>query len=415
MSRPLKVLVLSRSYPNAVLPNLGLWVQRLVRHLTGLCQPRVISPVPYCPPLPGMSLYTRFRWIPKQSHTQGIPVYHPRLLLGPGRSLYNLEALAYYFSVRRLVARLQREFPFDVIHAHFSYPDGVAAAWLGRRYGIPVVVTEHAPWRPWMDNYPLVRRQTLSVYADVDFYVAVSRSLRDMLAHFTGSTERIRVLPNGVERTVFTPPAPGEPYDRNQILFIGFLNHNKGVDILFRAMQLLWQRRPEARLVLAGGNFYRNPRRQEQRLRSLAENLRLGDRVRFLGPQPPQEVAKLMRQSALLVLPSRAESFGVVLVEALACGTPVLATRCGGPQDIVTEDVGILVPVDDAAALAGGMERILSERQRYSPARLRNYALERFSWDQIALETVDLYHEAVAARHAGGMRRGRVAPVGSPG
>jgi glycosyltransferase involved in cell wall biosynthesis len=121
-----------------------------------------------------------------------------------------------------------------------------------------------------------------------------------------------------------------------------------------------------------------------------------------------------MRQSALLVLPSRAESFGAVLVEALACGTPVLATRCGGPEDIVTETVGLLVSVNNAAALAEGMERILSRRQRYCPARLRAYALERFSWEQIAEETVNLYHETVAGYRARRAPQSKTPPLCTP-
>lgn len=414
MNSPVKVLVLSRSYPNAELPNLGLWVERLVRHAATYCQPRVVAPVPYCPPVPGLPHYSRFRRIPTQRQAQGIPVYHPRLLLGPGNWLYNAEAWAYYLGIRRLVARLRSELPFDLIHAHFSYPDGVAGAWLGRRFGVPVVVTEHAPWRGWMDKRPLVRRQTLSVSPDIAYYVAVSHSLRETMADFLGTSERIRIIPNGVESALFTPAADGT-YDANQILFVGFLNHNKGVDILFRAVRLLWQRRPQVRLLLAGGNFYRNARRQEDRVRRLAEELQLGDRVRFLGPQPPREVARLMRQSALLVLPSRAESFGAVLVEALACGTPVLATRCGGPEDIVTDEVGVLVPAEDPVALADGMDRILRERQRYCPARLRSYALEHFSWEEVARKTVDLYHEALAARRLGRARRARTAVVGSVG
>jgi glycosyltransferase involved in cell wall biosynthesis len=240
----LKILCLARNYPNAVLPNLGLWVERLVRHTAGACQARVIAPVPYCPPLPGLSEYSRFRRVPLRSESQGIVVHHPRLLVGPGRSLYGLEALSYYFAVGRLVARMRSEFPFDVIHAHFSYPDGVAAAWLGRRYGVPVVVTEHAPWRPWMDVHRWVRRQTLAVQRDIDCYLAVSRSVRDTMAHFTGTTERIRIVPVGVEPSMFTPGAAGER-DPNQILFVGFLNYNKGVDVLFRSMPALWRRRPE--------------------------------------------------------------------------------------------------------------------------------------------------------------------------
>jgi glycosyltransferase involved in cell wall biosynthesis len=103
-----------------------------------------------------------------------------------------------------------------------------------------------------------------------------------------------------------------------------------------------------------------------------------------------------MRRSAVLVLPSRAEAFGAVLVEALACGTPVVATRCGGPEDVVNEQVGHLVPSDDEEALAGAIEDVLAHRDRYDPDQLRAYALENFSWEMIARRTFDLYEAAMS-------------------
>jgi glycosyltransferase involved in cell wall biosynthesis len=102
-----------------------------------------------------------------------------------------------------------------------------------------------------------------------------------------------------------------------------------------------------------------------------------------------------MAESAVVVLPSRAESFGAVLVEALACGTPVVATRCGGPEDIVRDGVGRLVPVDDAEALADELARVLAHPDLYEARRLREYALRRFGWDAIADEVRDVYLGAI--------------------
>src|SRR2546425_6492237 len=121
----LKVLVLSRNYPNNVLPYLGLWVEGLVRHTTDACDLRVIAPVPYCPPLPRLLVDTRFRQIASQQCLNGVRVSYPRFLTGPGYSLHSYEARMYYWGIRRQVAQLRLEFPFDVIHAHFTYPDGV--------------------------------------------------------------------------------------------------------------------------------------------------------------------------------------------------------------------------------------------------------------------------------------------------
>jgi L-malate glycosyltransferase len=178
---------------------------------------------------------------------------------------------------------------------------------------------------------------------------------------------------------------------------VGFVNRTKGVDVLLRAMRVLLDRRPRSRLVLVGGGFYRDTRRQGDQLQRLAVELGVQSQVQFVGMKTPVEVAACMRESALLVLPSRRETFGSVLVEALACGTPVVATRCGGPEDIVNEKVGQLAPPEDVPALAGAMEHVLAHRDEYDPTELRTYALERFSWELVARRTMDLYMEAVAA------------------
>src|SRR5262245_22038436 len=131
-------------------------------------------------------------------------------------------------------------------------------------------------------------------------------------------------------------------------------------------------------------------------MRQLASDLGLADRVNFAGKKPLNELVQLMQESALLVLPSRKESLGVVLVEALACGTPVVATRCGGPEDIVTSRAGVLVRPDDPEALAAGIELVIDRREAYNPVSLREYAFEKFSWTTIAKQHVDLYREAIA-------------------
>lgn len=395
----LKVLVLSRNYPNNVLPYLGLWVEGLVSHTLGVCELRVMAPVPYCPPLPHRLVDTRFRQIALQQCRNGVRVSYPRFLTGPGYSLHSSEARTYYWGIRRQVARLRQEFPFDVIHAHFTYPDGVVAAWLGRHYRVPVVITEHAPWQPWMEDYPRVRRQAVWAAHESTFHIAVSHSVRATIAYFTGESAKLRVIPVGVDGSVFTPPPDSDRPSPTQVLYVGRINFIKGLDVLLRAMRQLVNRRRDVRLVVVGGSFYRHARPQEEQIYRLAQTLGVGEHVAFVGMKAPHEVADLMRRSALLVVPGRAESFGAVLVEALACGTPVVATRCGGPEDIVHDQVGLLVPKEDVDALALAIDRVLSHRERYNAAQLRAYALENFAWEQIARRTVTLYAEALERFH----------------
>lgn len=392
----INVLVLSRNYPNDVLPFVGPWVQQLAKFTLGECRVRVVAPVPYYPRfVPGPPEFRRFRQVPAQEFADGIQVSHPRFLTGPGYSTHNLDALAFYWGVQRTVDRLWREEPFDLIHAHFIYPDGVAAARLARRYSVPLVVTEHAFWHPWLDQYPRVRKKAVAAAQSSAFHIAVSQSVRRSISRFTGENERLRVIPVGVDMDLFTPLPAGEQPESNSILFVGRIHETKGVDVLLRAMRILVDRNPAVCLSLIGGSFYRQTQIQEERLKRMAEELDLGDHVRFLGIRSPAEVAEAMRRSSLLVLPSRRETLGAVLIEALACGIPVVATRCGGPEDVVTDAVGRLVPIDDPFALAEAMLTVLDQRGQYDPQVLRKYAEERFSWQIVAEQMIDLYRLAV--------------------
>lgn len=388
---PHKILVLSRNYPNNVLPTMGLWVQRLVRHAQPYAEHQVVSPVPYCPPLIPIEEYARFRRIPRRVHDAGIEILHPRFLLGPGRALYNLEAFSYYLAVRRTVEQLHTQFNFNVIHAHMSYPDGVVASWLGRRYGVPVVITEHAMWTRWMDENRFVRRLAVAAVQRCAYTIAATPTLKESIVRFAGAADKIRLVPNGVDGEVFAPATDAREINPDQILYVGFLNHNKGVDVLLKALQVLIRKRPTLRLVLVGDALYAAAGKRRDRLHQLVDDLELTGHVEFAGVKPADEVARYMRTSALLVLPSRKETFGSVLIEALACGTPVVATRSGGPETIITDEVGKLAPVEDPVALAAAIEGVLHQRNRYDPVRLRAYALKRFSWKSVAQQTVALY------------------------
>jgi teichuronic acid biosynthesis glycosyltransferase TuaC len=392
-----RVLVLSRNYPNSVTPILGLWVEGMVRHVARQCEIKVIAPTPYCPPLPGFKGFTKFRSVERRSDVGGLEVFHPRFLTGPGSTTYSIESSTYYWGVRRHFDRLREEFPFDLIHAYFGYPDGVVAAKLAARYGVPLIITEQASWIPWMDNSSKVRNEAVWAASKCSFHVAVSKFARDTIAHFTGETERLRVIPNGVDTHLFAPRRNGAPLNPNQILFVGLPRHVKGIDILLKAMAKLVEKNRDVRLVVVGGGFYRDYKNQEYALHRLARDLGILGNVEFVGSKSPTEVAEYMRKSALLVLPSRTETFGAVLVEALSCGIPVVATRCGGPEDFVNDSVGRLVAKEDPDALASGILDVIRQQNRFDPENLRDYAVRNFSWERIAGQMVDLYGKAVDA------------------
>jgi glycosyltransferase involved in cell wall biosynthesis len=204
------------------------------------------------------------------------------------------------------------------------------------------------------------------------------------------------VFPNVVDEATFVAPSPDEGWDADQILFVGAIREVKGFDVLVRALARLAGARPQLRLLVLGAAFFRGWQRDEARARALVDELGLAPRVRFAGAAGPAEVAAAMRRSALLVVPSRRETFSAVAAEALASGTPVVATRCGGPEDFVTDETGRLTPVGDPDALAAAIDEVLRHRPSFDRTRLREHAVSRFGSAAAARRFEALYRAVLA-------------------
>jgi glycosyltransferase involved in cell wall biosynthesis len=369
-------LVLARNYPNNAFPTIGLWTERFVAASTAVAHPTVVAPVPYAPPfIPGAST-RRFRSIVRTRSAGDVAVHHPRIPTGPGQLLHAFDARLGYPTLRREILALHRRDPFDVIHAHFIYPDGVIAARIGAELGLPVVSSEHAMWRPWLDRHASVRRQVDEALPKIARITAVSDPLRQTIVGLFGERVPVDIVPNVVDERIFVAPGPGEERDPNQLLFVGLVRRVKGLDVLVRALGHLLPDHPQLRLSVVGATFFRAYKREEAEVHGLVTSLGLREQVTFLGELEPAKVASLMRRSALLVVPSRRETFSLVTAEALASGTPVVATRCGGPEEIITPDTGELAGVDDPQALAIAIDTAL--RRSYDRAALRSYSVSRF-------------------------------------
>jgi glycosyltransferase involved in cell wall biosynthesis len=394
MSRRLRVLVLARPYPNAVTPTTGPWLEMLTTHIADGCDVRVVAPVPYAPPIavgPLRTLYP-YRDIPRAESRSGVNIVHPRFLRMPPSGLA-VQTVSYARAATAAIRRLRASFPFDLVHAHFVVPDGALARTVARRYGVPFAISEHAAWKPWLDD-PRFRRPALAAARDAACLTALSSWARDTMRLYLGTEKPIPIVPEGVDGDLF--PLADRPRPK-RVLYAGVLRTLKGIDVLLRAMQVVAQEEPDAHLALAGATF----RRESEPLVRLAEELDLTSRVAFLGPLPAADLAQLMGESGVLVLPSRQETFGAVLVEALACGTPVIATRPAGPEDFVHDGVGRIVPKDDPVALAGAILDVLRNASTFEPRALRAYALERYSWTRIAEDVLGLYEEIIARHRAG--------------
>lgn len=292
-----------------------------------------------------------------------------------------------FFSVHTLTtARYARS--CDLIHAQWTL--SAAAAYLGKwLHNRPIMVTVQGSDIFQVPNHPVGAWLTGKVLRRCNRITALSHALKDATASIGIHPDKIRVVPNGVDTAQFTPPVDSNRDD--VILYVGTLIERKGLKYLLVAVSALFESFPNYRLVLVGDGP------QELRLKRLAENLGIAERVSFLGFQPPERVRMWMQRAKVLVLPSLEEGMGVVLLEALACSTPVIGSRVDGIQEVITPDVGLLVPPADSAALSQAIQSILSDPQRwaYMSHHARERAVTHYDWDYIANQFIALYRSIV--------------------
>lgn len=302
-----------------------------------------------------------------------------------------------FFMARHAQVVTQKARSCDLVHAHWTLSG--AAALAGRPiHGKPVLVTVQGS-----DIFQVAKSGagawfTRSVLNSSDKVTALSHALKDAAIAAGAKPEKIEIVPNGVDITRFTLPTVemrGRSDELPVILFTGFLIKRKGVRYLLEALALLPPTTPPFRAVIVG----EGP--EEEALRAQVTALGLADRVEFVGFQPQEVVSEWMRRATLFVLPSLEEGQGVVLLEALASGTPVVASDVDGIRDVIVPEVGQRVPAADPAALASALEQMLrmesASWQRMSQAA-RARAVDLYDWDKIAVRFVAIYEQMIANR-----------------
>jgi glycosyltransferase involved in cell wall biosynthesis len=386
-----RVLVVSHLFPIPENPALGCFVHEQVRALR--CQEgidaRVVSFVPewmssrkpwnlanaYC-----FEYLAAFRELHWQDH-EGVPVVFLPYLVG-GVFGFWLHGSSCRAALRRAAPWLRTTFPFDLIHCHTSYPDGPAALNLALRRGVPLVLTEHTnPFSSLLDNW-LMRRQVVESLSHAAPVWCVSSALADDVRAClpTVAHGRVEVLANGVDLTAFQPQARRMANRASpRLLSVTALEPYKNPLLLLRAFRRLTDAVPGARLALVGAGPL------EDEARAYVQQNNMTGRVQLLGRLPRSEIARLLRDECdLFALSSDSETFGVVLIEALASGKPVVCTDCGGPRDIITSpEIGRLCPVGDDKALADALLKTIQLLPTFDPARLRRHA-ERFALSTLA-------------------------------
>ena len=316
------------------------------------------------------------------------------------------------------VEALAERWPIDLVHAHTGVPDGLVAAGIAARLGVPLVVTEHASDAVRsITRDPALAAAYRRLLERNTRLVAVSHATARGLAAALGvEAGLIQVIGNVVDTPAFTPTGAAAR-DPGELLFVGERSEKKGTDVLLAAMARLAADHPELRLRLIG----RAPTLEiEAHWIALAMELGIADRLAFEGPADRAGVAAAMARAAVFVHPSPAETFGVVAAEAAASGLPVAATPSGGVEDVIGLDgaLGTIAASHDPVDLARAVEDVLARRGDFDPAGMRRSIDERFSPPRVAAAYRRLYDGLSTDRLPTGSGEGavgRAVPVTASG
>jgi glycosyltransferase involved in cell wall biosynthesis len=375
----IRTLLFSSLYPSSVRPIHGIFVETRLRQLlgSGEVEAKVVAPVPWFPSTAArFGEYAQFAATPSFEHRNGLDVHHPRYLLLPKVGM-NMAPYAMALGALPTVRRLQREgFDFDLIDAHYYYPDGVAAGLLARWLGKPFVVTARGTDLNLIPEYPFPRKLILQTAAQAGASIGVCKALMDSLQALGADGSKLHTLRNGVDLQRFVPEPRATARARlglteggRYLLSVGHLIERKGHHIAIEALPAL----SDVRLLIAG----EGPERS--RLQALATSLGVAERVSFLGVVPQTDLKWWYSAADVLALCSSREGWANVLLESMACGTPVVASNIWGTPEVVSEPAaGVLMAQRDAVSLTQAWHQLMA----LAPTREATRAhAERFSWD----------------------------------
>ena len=383
----MRLLTFTTLFPNREQPNHGIFVENRLRHLlaTGAVESTVLAPVPYFPS--GTALFGRwgaFARVPALEIRHGVAVHHPRFPVIPRIGMNVSPFLLHQASRRALRCLLAEGRRFDAIDAHYLYPDGVAAVRLGAEFGLPVVLTARGSDVTQFPDHPVPRRLIQDAVARAAAVITVSAGLRAALLGLGAAADKLTVLRNGVDTQTF------HPVDRQAaraalgltgptLISVGALIPRKRHHLTIEALSLL----PGFCLLIIG----EGPERA--RLAALIERLGLAGRVRLPGAQPHIRLPHYYSAADISVLASSREGWANVLLESMACGTPVVASDIPGNDEVVqARAAGLIAPANTPEGIATAVRDLWAAM----PSRLatRAYA-ERFGWEETSRGQIGIF------------------------
>jgi teichuronic acid biosynthesis glycosyltransferase TuaC len=387
----MKTVTFSTLYPNSVHPQHGIFIEQRLRHLlaTGEVESHVVAPVPWFPSQrPFFGHYSDFARVPYYEERNGIPIYHPRYPLLPKVGLSSAPLTMASAVKPVLEGMIERGFDFDLIDSHYIYPDGVAAMILGRHFGKPVVMSVLGDDVITYPKYFIPRKLLLWAVEHAGGITSVCEALKRRLVKWGAPAGKVRVVLHGVDLDLF------HPVDRDAVrrrlglsgtvlLSVGHATRRKGHHLAVEALREL----PEATLLIAGDGWYL------EGLRELARAFGVEERVRLLGHVAQEDLKDYYSAADALVLASSREGIANVLLEAMACGTPVIATAVWGtPEAVTCPEAGVLMAERSAPALVQAARRLFDH---YPDREATRRHAAGFPWERTSREHLEVLNGAL--------------------
>lgn len=280
---------------------------------------------------------------------------------------------------------IKKEGKVDIIHCQSSFWAGISAEYISNKYNIPLIITEHSSIKKAYYLKESYKPYIFNSYKKADKLIAVGNGLKKEIVNLTNRDD-ILVIPNLIKVDNFSI----KENNKEEFTFfsLAFLEGEKGMDTLIKAFNKGFKN-TNTNLIIGGEGS------QKEELIKLTETLGITDQVKFLGALTREEVSYNMRECDAFVLASRYETFGVVYIEALASGKPIIGTYNGGAEDIITKENGILVDIDNVEELSKGMAEIRDNIKKYDPIRIRENCVDKYSEKKITEKIIKVYEELI--------------------
>jgi glycosyltransferase involved in cell wall biosynthesis len=384
-------------YPSSFNVVNGVFVHEQVKALIKKgVEVKVVSPVP-CSPFPLNLINPKWRTyslIEEEDMWEGVLVYHPRYIAFPRALFFASSGMRMYWGIKKFIGKIYEDFKFNLIHAHTAVPDGFCALKLKEIFHVPVVVTVHGQdLQVTIHKNSRCKDSVKWVFENADRIITVSTKLKRLAYLEFGFSEKITVINNGIStekiKEVSSLPTV-EKKDITILVSVSNLYKSKGIDLNLLALSELLKRNRKLKYIVIGDG----PERKK--LEKLAKSLRLEKHVEFLGKLPHKKALEYIAKADIFSLPSWREGFGVVYLEAMALGKPVIACRGEGIEDVIEDKVnGILVEPRNVGSLIEALDFLLTHpnESRVMGKRDSNSALKKFTWGRNAEKTIDIYKE----------------------